>query len=48
MEGTIEMHFFPRNKQLVDIFTKPLCKATFTKLGNELGMISFSPQMSAS
>ena len=48
MDGTIEMHFVPIDQQLADIFTKPLCEATFTKLVNELGMISFSPQRSAS
>ncbi|KAL8094443.1 hypothetical protein AgCh_036105 [Apium graveolens] len=37
-EGTIELHFVPTDQQLADIFTKPLPKATFTKLVNELGM----------
>ena len=32
MDGTIEMHFVPTDQQLVDIFKKPLCEATFIKL----------------
>lgn len=39
MEGTIEMHFVPTDQQLVDIFTKTLRKATFTKLVTKLGMV---------
>jgi len=39
-EGTIELHFVPTEQQLADIFTKPLSEATFTRLVNELGMIS--------
>ncbi|KAL8091441.1 hypothetical protein AgCh_033890 [Apium graveolens] len=31
-EGTLELHFVPTDQQLVDIFTKPLCEATFTRL----------------
>ena len=42
MEGTGELHFVPTDQQLADIFTKPLCEATFTKLVNELGMVSGS------
>ena len=41
MEGTIELHFVPTDQQLADIFTKPLPEATFTKLVNELGMVSW-------
>ena len=41
MEGTIELHFVPTDQQLADIFTKPLPKATFTKLVNELGMVNW-------
>ncbi|KAL8134956.1 hypothetical protein AgCh_009824 [Apium graveolens] len=32
MEGTVELHFVPTDQQLADIFTKPLCEATFTRL----------------
>ena len=41
-EGTIELKFVPTDQQLADIFTKPLSEATFTRLVNELGMISGS------
>ncbi|KAL8156461.1 hypothetical protein AgCh_001526 [Apium graveolens] len=40
MEGTVELYFVPIDQQLADIFTKPLCEATFTRLVNELGMVS--------
>ena len=40
MEGIVELHFVPTDQQLADIFTKPLAEATFTRLVNELGMIS--------
>ncbi|KAL8155216.1 hypothetical protein AgCh_000556 [Apium graveolens] len=46
-EGTVELHFVPTDQQLADIFTKPLCEATFTRLVNELGMISGSFSKSA-
>ncbi|KAL8102783.1 hypothetical protein AgCh_027344 [Apium graveolens] len=39
-EGTVELHFVPTDQQLADILTKPLCEATFTRLVNELGMVS--------
>ena len=42
MEGTIELHFVPTDQQLADIFTKPLPEATFIKLFNELGMVSWN------
>lgn len=38
-EGTIELFFMPYNKQLADIFTKPLCEEAFTKIQFELGLI---------
>ena len=41
-EGTVELHFVPTDQLLADIFTKPLCEATFIRLVNELGMISGS------
>ena len=37
--GTVKLVFDPTDQQLADIFTKPLCEATFTRLVNELGMI---------
>ena len=40
MEEIIELHFVPTDPQLADIFTKPLAKAVFIKLVNELGMVS--------
>ena len=40
MEGIIELYFVPTDQQLADIFTKPLPEAIFTKLVNELGMVS--------
>ena len=46
-EGTVELHFVPTDQQLADIFTKPLCEATFTILVNELGMVSGSFSKSA-
>ncbi|KAL8132932.1 hypothetical protein AgCh_008421 [Apium graveolens] len=46
-EGTVELHFVPTDQQLADIFTKPLCEATFTRLVNELGMVSGSFSKSA-
>ncbi|KAL8133959.1 hypothetical protein AgCh_009144 [Apium graveolens] len=39
MAGTVELHFVPTDQQLADIFTKPLCEATFTRLVNKLGMV---------
>ncbi|KAL8121152.1 hypothetical protein AgCh_018062 [Apium graveolens] len=47
MEGTVELHFVPTDQQLADIFTKPLCEATFARLVNELGMVSGSFSKSA-
>ncbi|KAL8115181.1 hypothetical protein AgCh_021856 [Apium graveolens] len=46
-EGTVELHFVPTDQQLADIFTKPLCEATFTRLVNEFGMVSGSFSKSA-
>ena len=42
MNGTVELHFVPSEKQLVDIFTKPLDESTLTRLVSELGMLNFS------
>ena len=39
-EGNIELHFVPTDQQLADIFTKPLPEVTFTRLVNDMGMIS--------
>ena len=40
--GTIELIFVPTEKQLVDIFTKPLDEATFIRLVSEIGMLNSS------
>ena len=42
MNGTIDLNFISSEKQLTDIFTKPLDGSTFTRLVSELGMLSFS------
>ena len=42
MNGTIELHFVPSEKQLADIFTKPLDEYTFSRLVSELGLLKFS------
>ncbi|KAL8104692.1 hypothetical protein AgCh_028773 [Apium graveolens] len=34
--GTIELIYVPAEKQLADIFTKPLDEATFTRLGSDV------------
>ncbi|KAL8089698.1 hypothetical protein AgCh_039252 [Apium graveolens] len=47
MEGIVELHFVPTDQQLADIFTKPLCEVTFTRLVNKLGMVSGSFSKSA-
>ncbi|KAL8088531.1 hypothetical protein AgCh_038349 [Apium graveolens] len=36
MNGTVELHFVPSEKQLVYIFTKPLDESAFTRLVSEL------------
>ncbi|KAL8156757.1 hypothetical protein AgCh_001747 [Apium graveolens] len=36
MKGTVELHFVPSEKQIADIFTKPLDESTFTRLVSEL------------
>ena len=42
MNGTVELHFVPSEKQLADIFTKPLDESTFLRLVSELGMLNYS------
>ena len=42
MLQTIELIFVPTEKQLADIFTKPLDEATFTTLVGEIEMLNFS------
>ena len=42
VNGTIELIFVPTEKQLADIFTKPLDEATFTRLVSEIGMLNSS------
>ena len=39
-KGTIELHYVPTEKQLADIFTKPLNESTFTRLISEIGMLN--------
>ena len=40
MKGDIELHFIPTEKQLADVFTKPLDEKTFKYLISELGMLN--------
>ena len=40
MKGDIEIHFIPTDKQLADVFTKPLDERTFKHLISELGMLN--------
>ena len=42
MNGTVELHFVLSEKQLVDLFTKPLDESTFSRLVSELGMLNYS------
>ncbi|KAL8132390.1 hypothetical protein AgCh_008039 [Apium graveolens] len=42
MNGTVELHFVLSEKQLADIFTKPLDESTFSRLVSELGMLNYS------
>ena len=44
MNGKIEMHCVPTDQQKANIFAKPLCEETFTRMVTKLGMISISPQ----
>ncbi|KAK1366493.1 hypothetical protein POM88_042054 [Heracleum sosnowskyi] len=38
--GTVKLIYVPTEKQLADIFTKPLDEATFNRLVSELGMLN--------
>ena len=38
----IALEFISTEKQLADIFTKPLCEEQFSKIRHELGMMKFS------
>ena len=40
MKNDVEIHFVPTDKQLADIFTKPLDDKTFKHLISELGMLN--------
>ena len=42
MNGIVELHFILSEKQLADIFTKPLDESTFSRLVSELGMLNYS------
>ena len=42
MNGIVELHFVPIDQQIADIFTKPLDKSTFSRVGGELGMLNLS------
>ena len=42
MKGTVELHFVPSEKQIADIFAKPLDESSFTRLVSELGMLNYS------
>ena len=41
-KGDIALEFISTEKQLADIFTKPLCEEQFSKIRHELGMMKFS------
>ena len=41
-KGDIALEFVSTEKQLFDIFTKPLCEEQFSKIQLELGMTRFS------
>lgn len=45
-KGTINVSYVPTEKQLADIFTKPLNEATFNRLVSEIGMLN--PSFSSS
>ncbi|KAH9671809.1 hypothetical protein KPL70_017497 [Citrus sinensis] len=40
-KGDIALEFISTEKQLADIFTKPLCEEQFSKIRHELGMMKF-------
>lgn len=41
MNGNVELHFVPGEKQLADIFTKPLDASTFSRFVR-LDMLNYS------
>ncbi|KAL8098336.1 hypothetical protein AgCh_031190 [Apium graveolens] len=45
MNGTVELHFFPSEKQLADIFTKLLDESTFSRLHRRGGAIAPENQL---
>ncbi|KAL8126009.1 hypothetical protein AgCh_013342 [Apium graveolens] len=47
MKGTMELYFVPTDQQLPDIFTKPLCEATFARLWGPLADIEASVALQA-
>ena len=41
MNCIVELHFVPSEKQLADIFTKPVDESTFSRLVSELGILNY-------
>ena len=41
-KGDVTLEFISMEKQLADIFTKPLCEEQFSKIPHKLGMMRFS------
>ena len=40
MNGIVELHFVPSEKQVANIFTKPLDESTFARLVSKLGILN--------